>query len=220
MSESACAAARPALMGCLLSLTACGPGPAVPTAPLPSATAVSSAAPTTTVAASASPSASAALPSPPLPRRPNPLLCRQLGLPCVFVELTTPSADFRVTLDSAGHVQKPRIPLSIVLNNDGEGVWNCQLEELVLHVEALRSKRVVNQAFPAPEAPVGCRLDRGESRTLILELGDFLTGIAAQGMKGDVLSIKAEVTIEPAEKGMATLVESTTVKLAIFVPEG
>jgi hypothetical protein len=211
------AAARPALLGCLLLLTACGPGPAVPIGPLPSATAASSAVPSATVVASAAPSASAALPR---PRRPNPLLCRQLGLPCVFVELTAPSADFRVTLDSAGHVQKPRIPLSIVLNNDGEGVWNCQLEELVLHVEALRSKRVVNQTFPAPEAPVGCRLDKGESRTLILELGDFLTGIAAQSMMGDVLSIKAEVTIEPAEKGMSTLVESTTVKLAIFVPEG
>ena len=54
----------------------------------------------------------------------------------------------------------------------------------------------------------------------MLELGDFLTEIASGFMLGDVLSIKAEVTIEPYEKGMPTLVESTTVKLAIFVPEG
>ena len=80
----------------------------------------------------------------------------------------------------------------------------------------------MNRTFPSPEAPVGCRLEKGESRTLILELGDFLTEIASGSMKGDVLSIKALVTIEPLEQkqGLATLAESTTVKLSIFVPEG
>ncbi|MEO7331154.1 MAG: hypothetical protein ABI193_21445 [Minicystis sp.] len=205
------AVARPALPLALL-LTACSQGPAAPVGPLP----------TTTLPPSAEVSAPAipARPEPAPPRRPNPLLCKQLGLPCVFVELRTSSSDYRATFGAGGHFQAPRIPLSIVLNNDGEGAWNCQLEELTLHVEAQRSKRIVNKTFPAPEVPIGCRLDKGESRTLVLELGDFLTEIASGYMKGDVLSIKAEVTIEPYEKGLSTLVESTTVKLAVFVPEG
>lgn len=203
--------ARPALLGCLL-LCACSQGPVAPVGPSPASTIHPSA------EASAPPVPPMAEPA--RPRRPNPLLCRQLGLPCVFVELRTTSSDYRATLDAGGHFQPPRIPLSIVLNNDGESVWSCQLEELTLHVEAARSKRVVNRTFPAPEVPIGCRLDKGESRTLVLELGDFLTETASGFMLGDVLSIKAEVTIEPYEKGMSTLVESTTVKLAIFVPEG
>ncbi len=159
---------------------------------------------------------------PPRAHGSNPLLCKQLGLPCVFVELTTPSPEYKAVFGPGASLVRPAIPLSLVVHNEGEQVWSCRLEELMLHVEAARSKRVVNKAFPAPEVPVGCRIDKGETRVLTLELGDFLTEVAAGYLTGDLLTIKAELTLEPAEgaRGLATLVESRPVKVTIFVPEG
>ena len=209
-----------AIVGCAL-LGGCGQGPASPivTAPIATATAVASAASAPSTTPSAWPVASV-LPEAPRIDRSKAFLCKQLGLPCVFVELAVPSAEVRAAFAAGGGVLAPSIPLRIVLYNDGSGVWSCRLEELLIHVEAERGRAVVNRAFPSPAVPEGCRIEPGAKQVLTLELGEFLTGIASAQMKGDTLTIKAEVTVEPADKGMATLIESTTVKVAIFVPEG
>ncbi|MFO0761429.1 MAG: hypothetical protein U0359_33430 [Byssovorax sp.] len=157
---------------------------------------------------------------PPRAHRTDPLLCARFGMPCVFAELDAPGRDFRARFAPSGALERPRIPVSIVIHNDGKSAWSCALGELMIHVEGERSKRVVNKALPPPATPIGCRIDRGETRALTVEMGDLLTEIAAGHTKGDVLSIKALLTLESADDEEGTLVETPALRVAVFVPEG
>jgi hypothetical protein len=88
---------------------------------------------------------------------------------------------------------------------------------LLLDVVAQSSRRHETKAFRLGKK--GMKIAAGKRAQKELEVGAFLTGIAAGYMKGDTLEVKAVMSCRSAG-GEVGRIESNQVQISVFVPEG
>jgi hypothetical protein len=138
--------------------------------------------------------------------------------PKLSVGLTTAANEYKATWGKSGGVDYPKIPLTITLSNESKGAWLCPQGSFTLEVSAERSKTQEKKTFPLQKKD--CRIEVQETITETTEVGEFLSSVAAQYMKGDVLTVRALVNFQTTQGFSAVNVWSPPIKLSIFIPEG
>lgn len=138
--------------------------------------------------------------------------------PKITLTIATTANNYKAVFAPQGGVISPEVLLHLVLKNAGSGAWICEPASFTLAVAAHHSNRNEKKNFPIKTS--GCELDGRSTLKETVDIGTFLTAIAAYNMKGDDLIIKAHITLRYKKGFSAVNISSNAITLHIFVPEG
>ena len=135
----------------------------------------------------------------------------------VSLDLTSPQEQFKATWDSGGAVAPAFVPLCLHLRSKSGDELSFANATLVLDALAENSQRQATKSFSIDDIVTMSKNDT--SIVMTVEAGEFLTDLASGYMKGDTLEVKADIAI-PSADGNSRHIESNTLKVRVFVPEG